>query len=81
LSVKIKFEGPGENLAELLYQNRARWHKSCHLKFSSSKLIRVETQQKRKLTKCAPNDDKNRIEDDEHILKLYIASMRNAYKI
>ena len=38
LPVDIKCEG--ENLAELLYQ---KWHKSCHLKFSLSKLIRVET--------------------------------------
>ena len=48
LPVDIKYEG--ENLAELLYQKRAKWHKSCHLKFTSSKLMRVETtQQKRKL--------------------------------
>ena len=58
LPVDIKYEG--ENLAELMYQKRAKWHKSCHLKFSSSKLTRVETRQKRKLTECTSNDDQRR---------------------
>ena len=34
-----KFEG--ENLAE---QNKTKWHKSCYLKFSASKLMRVKKQ-------------------------------------
>ena len=37
------------NVTELFYQKKARWHKSCHLKFSASKLMRVEAQKKRKL--------------------------------
>ena len=43
-----------------MYQKRAKWHKSCHLKFSPSKLTRIEAQQKRKLVECASNDDQRR---------------------
>ena len=38
--VGVKFEG--DNLAEVFYQNKTKWHKSCHLKFSASKLFRVK---------------------------------------
>ena len=45
IPVNIQISGdvtPGE-----LIENKAKWHKSCHLKFSSSKLLRAQERQKR----------------------------------
>ena len=39
LPVKVAFEG--ENVAELLFEKKAKWHKACHLNFSQSKLTRA----------------------------------------
>ena len=58
MPVDIKYDG--ENLAELMHQKRVKWHKLCHLNFSSSKLLRVETQQERKLAECTSDDDQRR---------------------
>ena len=49
LPIDVKFEG--ENLGELFYQHRAKWHKSCHLKFAASKVERVKEQRGKK-RKC-----------------------------
>ena len=57
LPVYIKYEG--ENLVEVLYHKQVKWHKSSHLKFSSSKLMKVQAQQKRKLTECASREDQS----------------------
>ena len=42
LLIDVKFEG--ENLGELFYQHKAKWHKLCHLKFAASKVERVKEQ-------------------------------------
>ena len=55
--VDVKFEG--DNLAEVFYQNKAKWHKSCHLKFSASKLLRVKAQRERE-KECASINDQRR---------------------
>ena len=39
LPVEIDFKGNGT--AEMFHRNRAKWHKSCHLKFAPSKLHRI----------------------------------------
>ena len=36
-----KFDHESEDLAELFYRNKAKWHKSCHLKFAASKLTKI----------------------------------------
>ena len=54
--VDVKFEG--DNLAEVFYQNKAKWHKSCHLKFSASKLLRVRAQREREKECASINDQR-----------------------
>ena len=55
--VDVKFEG--DNLAEVFYQNKVKWHKSCHLKFSASKLLSVRAQRERE-KECASINDQRR---------------------
>ena len=41
---------------QVLLQNRAKWHKSCHLKFAGTKLLEVKEQRegkKRQHSSCA----------------------------
>ena len=54
--VDVKFEG--DNLAEVFYQNKAKWHKSCHLKFFASKLLRVRAQREREKECASINDQR-----------------------
>jgi len=42
LPVSVDFKGEGN--AEVFMNHRAKWHKSCHLKFALSKLARVKQQ-------------------------------------
>ncbi len=42
LPVSVDFKGEGN--AEVFMKHRAKWHKSCHLKFALSKLARVKQQ-------------------------------------
>ena len=58
LPTKQKFEG--ENLAELFYQNKAKWHKSCYLKFSTTQLMRVKKQLEKK-RECNSSDYEERV--------------------
>ena len=53
LPTNQKFEG--ENLAELFYQNKTKWQKSCYLKFSASKLMGAKAI--RKKHECSFSDD------------------------
>lgn len=46
LPVTVYFEG--ENMADTFLHNKAKWHKSCHLKFAQSKLTRVREQKAKK---------------------------------
>ena len=48
LPVNLKGDIRGEDAAGLLFLNKAKWHKSCHLKFAYSKLLRVQEQKGRK---------------------------------
>ena len=52
LPVIIKF-GPDVNSTTLI-ENKAKWHKSCHLKFSKSKLVKA---QKRKESSGNDNEE------------------------
>ncbi len=42
LPVSVDFKGEGN--AGVFMNHRAKWHKSCHLKFALSKLARVKQQ-------------------------------------
>ena len=69
LSVSVKFND--EYDAEMFIKNQAKWHKTCHLKFVSSKLLQlqkrksslepgsVQQQRKSKRQRTSHNSDQN----------------------
>lgn len=56
LPVAVDFEG--ENMADLFLCNKAKWHKSCHLKFAQSKLTRVREQRGEKRKSSFTDDQR-----------------------
>ena len=52
LPVDVSFEGG--NIAQAFLRNKAKYHKTCHLKFAQSKLTRVLEQRKRS-RECSPS--------------------------
>ena len=48
MPVNLKVYFRSEDAAGSLFRKKAKWHRSCHLKFAYSKLLRVEEQKGRK---------------------------------
>ena len=46
LPASVNFEE--DTTSQCLYDNHAKWHKSCYLKFAGPKFLRVQSSQKRK---------------------------------
>jgi len=58
LPVNLKVDFRGEDAAGLLLRNKAKWHKSCHLKFAYSKLMRVQEQKGRNCEHPSTDDQR-----------------------
>jgi len=58
LPVAVAFED--ETTDEFLLQNKAKWHKACHLKFSQSKRMGI-IQQRRRKREYSPTDNDRKV--------------------
>ena len=58
MPISVKFDHEHEGLAELFYRNKARWHKSCRLKFATSKLIKIKERRAKKRESTTSNDQR-----------------------
>ena len=47
-ALPVHMDYKGDNIPQLFLQNRAKWHKSCYLKFTPSKLQRAREQRSKK---------------------------------
>ena len=58
MPISVKFDHEHEGLAELFYRNKARWHKSCRLKFATSILIKIKERRAKKRESTTSNDQR-----------------------
>ena len=65
--IKQGFEVEAKDLLE----NRAKWHKSCHLKFAQSKLDRVKKRQAEQATQVLGSSRKKRRSDEPKVTCLF----------
>ena len=59
-SLPVPVDFKGEDSAETFMNHKAKWHKSCHLKFAPSKLVRVKQQLGKKRSLEASGDEVRR---------------------